>query len=93
MAEAAVDRAGGIAQSGVMRAFAILCVLSCAVLAACSGDPRSLGITGPGIHPVAQPQADPGNGYSAGVPQSGTAYGPSYGEPSRGSSGFWGYND
>jgi hypothetical protein len=76
-----------------MRVFAILCVLSCAGLAACSSDPRSFGITGPGVHTVAEPQADPGNGYSAGVPQSGTTYGPTYGGPSGGSTGFWGYND
>ncbi len=76
-----------------MRALAILCVLACGTVAACSGDPGSLGITGPGVHPVAPPEADPGNGYTAGVPQSGTIYGPTYGVPSHGSTGFWGYND
>jgi hypothetical protein len=61
------------------------------LLAGCVGDPKSLGITGPGARPVPQPEADTGNSYQMGSPQTGTGYGPSYGQ-STGSSGFWGYN-
>ncbi len=74
-----------------MRAISLLAVLACGILTACSGDPRSLGITGPGVQAVPPPEADPGNATPAGVTQSGTTYGPSYG-PVRGPTGFWGYN-
>jgi hypothetical protein len=63
-------------------------------LAACSGDPRSFGITGPGP-PQAVAQPDPaqtgGTSSAPGVPTSGTYYGPTN-APVTGSSGFWGYN-
>jgi hypothetical protein len=64
------------------------------VLAACSGDPRSYGITGPGPQlapaPVAEPTGQDINTVP-GVPTSGSYYGPSTG-PTSGSTGFWGYN-
>jgi hypothetical protein len=87
-----VDSFAGSAQNGGMRTLAILAFLICGVLAACSGDPKSLGITGPGIHTVPPPDADPGNGIPTGSPVAGTSYGgDSYG-PTRGQTGFWGYN-
>jgi len=76
----------------VMKAFVILALILPVV--ACSGDPRSYGITGPG------PQAAPASmraptgddtGAVPGVPTSGSYYGPSRG-PIAGGSGFWGYN-
>jgi hypothetical protein len=64
------------------------------VLAACSGDPRSFGITGPGVQTVTQPDAAPTGADTSptpGAPTSGSYYGPSNG-PITGGSGFWGYN-
>jgi hypothetical protein len=63
-------------------------------LAACSGDPRSYGITGPGSTPepaVASPDTIPDTAPTPGVTTTGPTYGPSNG-PSTGNSGFWGYN-
>jgi hypothetical protein len=62
-------------------------------LAACSGDPRSFGITGPGAEPppVAPPIASPDTAAAPGVSTTGPTYGPST-APSSGNSGFWGYN-
>jgi hypothetical protein len=62
------------------------------VLAACSGDPRSYGITGPGTQAVTKPEpARTGDSAMPGVPTTGTYYGPTT-APVTGSSGFWGYN-
>lgn len=72
----------------------ILALISLLVLSACSGDPKSFGITGPGVQPVAPvvPSANtPDSSPTPGVTTSGSQYGPSYG-PTTGSSGFWGYN-
>jgi hypothetical protein len=64
------------------------------LLAACSGDPRSYGITGPGPQPapVVLPAdtADTSNPVP-GVPTSGSYYGPSNG-PIKSNSRFFGYN-
>ncbi len=63
-------------------------------LAACSGDPRAFGITGPGTAqpaPVAPAIESPDTAPTPGVSTTGTSYGPSNG-PTTGSSGFWGYN-
>ena len=62
-------------------------------LAACSGDPRAYGITGPGSQPApAAPSVDtPDASTAPGVTTSGTSYGPSS-RPTTGASGFWGYN-
>ena len=73
-----------------MRALLGFCLLAC--LAACSGDPKSFGITGPGLQPVPQPEVDTGNNVTPGVPQSGTFYGPTNGAVT-GQSGYWGYNN
>ena len=73
-----------------MRALLVLTAVTC--LAACAGDPRSYGITGPGTGPA--PAAQP-MGMDAdqvpGVPTYGTFYGPTN-TPMTGASGFWGYN-
>jgi hypothetical protein len=63
------------------------------VLAACSGDPRSFGITGPGPQaaPAVAAPTDSDTNAAPGVPTSGSYYGPTNG-PVTGSSGFWGYN-
>jgi len=66
-------------------------------LAGCASGPQALGITGPegstdrGSAPAAAetPPTDPLDNPD--IMQSGTRYGPSY-SPSKGSSGFWGYN-
>lgn len=60
-------------------------------LAACSGDPRSYGITGPGPPPP-PPSAGDDTGTPLGTPTSGSYYGPSTGPIMGGGSGFWGYN-
>ena len=86
-----MDRALAIAHISLMRVIAIFAVLGCAVLAACSGDPSSYGITGPGVQTVPPPSADPGNATTAGVAPLGTSYGTSV-APTRGPTGFWGYN-
>jgi hypothetical protein len=62
------------------------------LLTACSGDPGSYGITGPGVSPAAVTapagiEATP----TPGAPTSGTSFGPSSGATT-GASGFWGYN-
>jgi hypothetical protein len=63
------------------------------LLAACSGDPRSFGITGPGSGPapVAPATDSADTAPKPGVSTTGPTYGPSIG-PSGGNSGFWGYN-
>jgi hypothetical protein len=72
----------------------ILVLGSVIVLTACSGDPRSYGITGPGTAklppqvPTVAGEATP----TPGVPTPGSYYGPTHG-PSSGDSGFWGYNN
>lgn len=60
-------------------------------LAGCSGDPKALGITGPGVQPVEPAQGLLPTDNGTGAPQAGTFYGPTVG-PTRGPSGFWGYN-
>lgn len=62
-------------------------------LAACSADPKALGITGPGPQAAPTPPSedtDSGLG-SPGVSTSGSYYGPSVG-PIKSNSGFYGYN-
>jgi hypothetical protein len=84
---------GKSAKNSVMRTVSALGLLI--LLAACSGDPASYGITGPGTQPppaaasvtVQSPDTSP----TPGVPTTGTPYGPSN-APSTGGSGFWGYN-
>jgi hypothetical protein len=87
-----MDSDGVIGHTLPMRSLLVLGLLL--VLAACSGDPRSFGITGPGAPAVPKPDAtqtrDDTNGMP-GVPTTGTYYGPTTG-PVTGSSGFWGYN-
>ena len=87
-----MDSDGVIGHTLPMRRLLVLGLLL--VLAACSGDPRSFGITGPGAPAVPKPDAtqtrDDTNGMP-GVPTTGTYYGPTSG-PVTGSSGFWGYN-
>ena len=63
------------------------------LLTACSGDPKSWGITGPGPQPAPTAAAvvTPDNSTSPGVTITGPTYGPTFG-PSTGNSGFWGYN-
>jgi hypothetical protein len=85
-----MDSLAGAAQNGTMRTLAIL-AFACGVLTACSGDPRSLGITGPGVQTVPPPVTDPGNGIPTGTPGAGTNYGSFYGS-TPGPTGFWGYN-
>jgi hypothetical protein len=63
-------------------------------LAACSGDPKSYGITGPGQQPIAPvaPTPDPnGSTVTPGVPTPGSYYGSSIG-PIPSNSGYYGYN-
>jgi hypothetical protein len=67
------------------RAASLLVLLG---LAACSGNPRDYGITGPGSTPSLQPDTTLG---MPGVPDASTVYGPSL-EPTTGSGRFWGYN-
>jgi len=64
------------------------------LLAACSGDPRTYGITGPGqqsLAPVAAPVDPDASTPTPGVPTAGSYYGSSIG-PIRSNSGFFGYN-
>jgi hypothetical protein len=63
------------------------------LLTACSGDPRSLGITGPGVQPAPAvvPLDAPDSDTAPGVSTSGPLYGPTN-RPTSGSSGFFGYN-
>jgi hypothetical protein len=74
-----------------MRAVLVLGVLI--LLAACAGDPRSYGITGPGPvpAPVAPAAIEPDTAPRPGITTTGPTYGPTNG-PSNGNSGFWGYN-
>jgi hypothetical protein len=87
-----VDRFGRQAQTLLMRALIALGLLT--VLAACSGDPRDYGITGPGPPPakVVHHEDEPDTSPTPGVTTTGTSYGPSTG-PVTGTSGFWGYNN
>lgn len=80
-----------MAQCRAMRTILTLGLLI--ALAACSGDPRSYGITGPGTHsaPATPANETPDSAPVAGVSTSGTSYGPSN-RPTTGASGFWGYN-
>ncbi len=87
-----LDSPGALRHIGRMRALWV--VGSFLALTACSGDPRSYGITGPGSQPPPAAMPGPtGDDTSAipGVPTSGSYYGPSNG-PMTGGSGFWGYN-
>lgn len=66
------------------------------LLAGCASSPQALGITGPGNQPApAGPSLPTGNPQetngTAGVPNTGTFYGPSNG-PTAGGSGYFGYN-
>ena len=72
---------------------ALLALLCLMLLAGCSGDPRSFGITGPGTQPppAVAPMDEPDTGPTPGVSTSGTSYGPSN-RPTSGGSGFFGYN-
>jgi hypothetical protein len=87
----AVDRNAGSAQSAVMRFVFAVGLLT--LLAGCSGDPRSFGITGPGTQPepAAPAGPTPDTTTAPGMSTTGPMYGPSIG-PSNGNSGFWGYN-
>jgi hypothetical protein len=76
----------------MIRSMALLLPL---LLAACSGSPQALGITGPrGAAPAApafaNPSGDNTNG-TLGTPTTGTFYGPDNGPTSSGS-GYYGYN-
>jgi hypothetical protein len=77
-----------IASIRAMR-FAPVLLLLC--LAACSGDPRAYGITGPGRPPQPPVQPDDATLTQPGLPNSGSAYGPSV-NPSTGNGRFWGYD-
>ncbi len=82
----------GPAQHRGMRA--VLAIFLLIGLTACSGDPRSYGITGPGAQPPAAPSAEIAPEEASPVPgvsNSGTSYGPAT-QPTTGGSGFWGYN-
>jgi hypothetical protein len=71
-----------------MRFVVILAVLC---LAACSGNPRDYGITGPGQGPAPPVHPDDSSVGQPGIPDSGTVYGPSV-VPNTGSNRYWGYN-
>ncbi len=62
-------------------------------LAACSGDPKAMGITGPGPQaaPVAPSLDEDGGNPIPGVSTTGSQYAPSIG-PIKGNTGFYGYN-
>ncbi|HEY0425724.1 MAG TPA: hypothetical protein VGC82_20575 [Rhodopila sp.] len=74
-----------------MRAMIVLGLL--VLLTACSGDPASYGITGPGIQklPVGPAADTPDSSPTPGISTTGSSYGPSN-RPTTGGSGFWGYN-
>jgi hypothetical protein len=81
-----------IVQYAAMRAVLAFGIVM--LVAACSGDPKSYGITGPGQNPITPvaPMADPNASSPApGVPTSNSYYGSSIG-PIPSSSGFFGYN-
>jgi hypothetical protein len=87
-----MDMRSVIGHNSTMRSLLVLGLLL--AVAACSGDPRSYGITGPGPQAVAKPDPAQNSGDSTptpGVPTSGTYYGPTN-APVTGGSGFWGYN-
>ncbi len=87
-----MDFRRGICQNISMR---LLFILGCfGFLAACSGDPKALGITGPGLQTTPRPSPAFGEdtGANPGAPISGTYFGPSNNGPVTGASGFWGYN-
>jgi hypothetical protein len=71
----------------------LLTIVLLMTLAACSGDPRSYGITGPGTQPMPPaPSVDtPDTSTAPGMSTTGTNYGPGT-RPTTGASGFWGYN-
>ncbi|WP_428483490.1 hypothetical protein [Rhodopila sp.] len=85
-----MDSLSSFGHSPAMRIFYIMCLI---VLSSCSGDPRSLGITGPGTQAATPPPSSTLEDTTGtpGVPTSGSFYGPSRG-PVTGASGFWGYN-
>lgn len=66
-----------------------LLLLSC--LAACSGDPRHYGITGPGATQAPPALPDDSTLGQPGLPDSSTVIGPSI-TPSTGPNHYWGYN-
>jgi hypothetical protein len=72
----------------LMRIASVLLLLC---LAACSGDPRSYGITGPGSPAQPPEQPDDATVGQPGLPNSGTLYGPSV-VPNTGTGRYWGYN-
>ena len=83
-------------QNAAMRTVFAFGLLLC--LAACSGDPRSYGITGPGTNTHTDAPSMPGtdpvagdNDTAPGVSTSGSSYGPTNG-PIRGRTGYYGYN-
>jgi hypothetical protein len=83
----------GWEQSPGMRTVLVLGLLT--VLAACSGDPATYGITGPGTQPkpaVPAVAESPDTSPTPGMTTAGPSWGPSSG-PSTGGSGFWGYNN
>lgn len=86
-----MDRSGRIGAQLHMRAILAFGLLI--ALTACSGDPRSYGITGPGPRAVPAPPQGvlPDAPPPPGVPTSGTYYGPTN-APLTGDTGFWGYN-
>jgi hypothetical protein len=81
--------------------FRLIAVIAPMLLAACSGGPQALGITGPGQSPMpvavqnnaASPVPNPVPDASprAGAPTTGTFYGPNNG-PTSGNGNFYGYN-
>jgi hypothetical protein len=78
-------------QSAEMRTSVLIIVLF--GLAACSGDPKAMGITGPGPQaaPVAPSLDEDGGNPIPGVSTTGSQYAPSIG-PIKGNTGFYGYN-
>lgn len=87
-----VDSSCADGHSPAMRVLVILALLI--PVAACSSDPQSYGITGPGSQTSPTPAHAPAGddtGAMPGVPTSGSYYGPST-RPVTGGSGFWGYN-
>jgi len=58
-------------------------------LSACSGDPASYGITGPGMQPVPGPSGTTVDAPA--IPNTGSTYGPSV-VPSTGNGNYWNYN-
>jgi hypothetical protein len=83
----AVDNPDGRRQYPAMRHGLILLLIG---LAACSGDPRDYGITGPAAPPP-MPVENPADLGGSGLPDATTTYGPSS-APSTGRGRFWNYN-